>query len=664
MRKYSVFAGALLLLTIFLCEFVVSVRQQSLSWDEGDHIFAGYQAWKAADFGVNPEHPPFVKELATLPLLSMHLKTPPSKGLPFFKDEAYFDGQDLIFNNGGEATADRIIFRARMAAATLSLLLGTLVFLAGREMFGDIAALFALALVVFEPNLIAHGAYVTTDMGVSCFMFATIYALYRYTKAPSLGRLLCLGMATGLTLASKHSGVLIAPMVFTIAAIEIAWPEEISRKQIASRFAVALSGGTILGIFILWCTYGFRFSAHPGGVSMAPSLAEYAQGLPGIEPRIYLLLAKLRILPESYLFGMVDVRRLANSFPAYIFGRVHAHGVFYYFPAAFIIKSTVGFMALALITAFAVITRRFGARRELIFFGVPLLVYLLVAIGTGLNIGARHILPMYAFLAVLIGGAVVALARMNHKWAYAAGVLLAWHSVSSMRSAPIYLAYSNELWGGPANTYKYLSDSNTDWGQQLKSVNQYLAQRGIKDCWFGYFANPAIPFTAYGIPCKPLPTADTIWMDKQVDVPATITGPVLVSAGALSGFEFGSAVLSPYQPFVNLKPEAVIDHGVFVFNGTFDTSYASSLGHMTRARDLAAAKHLDAALTEAQEAVAINPNVLQAQLTLGDTLMALGRRSEAKVAYMKALAIIQTMEHGAQMDWLPQIESKLHSSET
>jgi Dolichyl-phosphate-mannose-protein mannosyltransferase len=663
MRKYSVFAGALLLLAIFMCELTGSVRHQSLSWDEGDHIFAGYQSWKTGDFGINPEHPPFVKELATLPLLSMHLTTPAPKGLPFFKDEAYFDGRDLIFNNGGEPTADRIIFRVRMAAATLSLLLGVLVFLAGREIFGNAAALFALALVVFEPNLIAHGAYVTTDMGVSCFMFGTIYALYRYMNAPSLGRLLCLGAATGLTLASKHSGVLILPMALAIAAIEIAWPQDISRKQVASRFAAAFSGGTVIGIFILWSTYGFRFSARPDGVHMQPSLAEYAQPLPGIEPRIYLLFAKLRILPESYLFGMVDVRRLANSFPGYIFGKIHAHGVPYYFPAAFIIKSTLAFMILMLIAAFAILTRRFRARRELIFFGIPPLIYLLIATGTGLNIGARHILPMYAFLALLISGAVVALARTNRKWAYVAAILLAWHAVSTTRAYPVYLAYSNEAWGGPANTYKYLSDSNVDWGQQLKSVSLYLDQHGIKDCWFGYFAAPGIPIEAYGIPCKPLVTADTMWMHAQIDVPPSITGTVLVSAGALTGFEFGSAVLSPYQPFVNLKPTAVIDRGVFVFNGTFDTSFASSLGHVTRATDLAAAKQFDAALAEAQQAVAINPNVLQAQVILGDTLMQLKRYSEAKAAYTKAMTIVRTMEPDAQVDWIPQIESKIHSSE-
>jgi len=664
MRKYAAFAGALLLLAVFLCELTVSVREQSLSWDEGDHIYAGYQAWKTADFGVNPEHPPFVKELATIPLLSMHLKTPPPHGVPSFKEEAYLDGLDLIFMNGGEPVADQIVFRARMAAAMLSLLLGSLVFLAGREMFGDAAGLFALALVVFEPNLIAHGAYVTTDMGVSCFMFATIYALYRFIKAPSLGRLLCLGLATGLALASKHSGVLIAPMALTIAAVAIAWPEGIKRKQAAFRFAAAISAAAVLGVLVLWSTYGFRFSAHPGGAHMQPSLAEYAQPMPGIEPHVYLWLAKLHVLPESYLFGMIDVRRLTESFPGYIFGKVYAHGVFYYFPAAFIIKSTLGFMALMLVAAFAIVTRRFRGRRELFFFGIPPLIYLLFAMESGLNIGARHILPMYAFIAVMVAGATVSLMRANRRWVYAAAILLACHAASSVRSGPHYIAYSNELWGGPANTYKYLTDSNVDWAQQLRSVKRYLDERGIKDCWFGYFAEPAIEFSAYGIPCKPLPTADTLWMRKEVDVPATITGPVLVSAGALSGYEFGSARLSPYQPFVNLKPAATIDDGVFVFEGTFDSSFASSLGHVSRARNLYAAKLREAALVEAQEAVAANPNVLQAQMILGDTLMALGRKSEANTAYVKALAIVHTMEPSAQTDWIPGVENKIRLSGT
>ena len=145
-------AIALLLVLVFLGELVISVHRQSLSWDEGDHIYAGYESWSTGDFGINPEHPPLLKEIATLPLLAMHLTAPPPKSPTFSKDEAYFNGRDLIYNNGGLDTASSIIFRARMMAAIFSLALAALVYFACFEIFGPVAALFGLALVVFEPT--------------------------------------------------------------------------------------------------------------------------------------------------------------------------------------------------------------------------------------------------------------------------------------------------------------------------------------------------------------------------------------------------------------------------------------------------------------------------------------------------------------------------------
>jgi hypothetical protein len=654
--------GAALLLLVLLGEFAFSIRQQSLSWDEGDHIFAGYMSWKKADFGINPEHPPLVKALAAIPLLPMHLKVPDPKGLASFKDEAYFDGRDFVFGNGGEAGADRIIFRARMAAATLSLLLGLLVFLAAREMFGDGAALFALALVVFEPNMIAHGAYVTTDMGISCFIFASIYAFYRYVKAPSVSRLIVLGLVSGLALASKHSGVLLLPFGLALIMTEILWPPPETRtnkRKVALRLTGAFLAASTIAIVVLWAFYGFRYSARPGGMPLNPSLAEYARGLKGVEPHVYLALARWHILPESYLFGMVDVRLISDSFSTYIFGKVYAKGVWFYFPAAFIIKSTAAFMSLLLLAGLAIVTGKLRARREIFFLTIPPVLYLLIATGTGLNIGARHILPMYPFLSVLIGGAALALAHKDRRWAYVVGVLLAWHVVSSARAYPNYLAYSNEFWGGPANTYKYLTDSNTDWGQQLKAVKKYLDNRGVKDCWFAYFVEPSIHFSAYGIPCKPLPTADSGWTNYQIDTPQTIKGTLLISAGTLTGYEWGSNVLNPYREFQKLKPVTFIQDGVFVYDGTFDMRFASALGHVTRAQDLTWAGRLTSALAEAQTAVAIDPDELQAQMVLGDTLTALGRPLDAKPAYQQALAIAETMEPSAETIWVKAIQKKL-----
>ncbi len=541
MQRRRAHAVAFLLVLMFLGELVFSVHRQSLSWDEGDHIYAGYESWAAGEFGINPEHPPLLKEIATLPLLTMHLSAPPRKSPRFSKTEAYFNGRSLIYDNGGLETASKIIFRTRMMAAIFSLALAIVVYFAGLEIFGPVAGLFGLALVVFEPNLIAHGAYVTTDMAVTLGIFATVYALYRFRVRPSIDRLAVVGTATGVALTLKHSAVLLLPITLVLLVFELVRPRaEEKRAQVLRLYAAAFGAAIVVGLPILWATYHFRFLAHPDG-GMQPSLSAYMNSLHGAEPKVYGFLARWHILPESYLYGMVDIRVQSvagQSFPTYIFGQVHAHGVPYYFPAAFVIKSTLGFMLLLVLTIYAVFSKHLAGWQRLSYLAVPPLVYLLVAIATGLNIGARHILPMYPFLAVLIGGAVVSIC-------YATLLLLGWHVWSATRSAPNYLAYSNELFGGPANTHRYLTDSNTDWGQQLVSVKKYLDRHNIHDCWFGYFVQPSIDYHSYGIPCRQLPTANSMWTEQQVDVPATISGTILVSAGTLTGYEFGSVILSP-----------------------------------------------------------------------------------------------------------------------
>lgn len=655
-------AIALLLVLIFLGELAISVHRQSLSWDEGDHIYAGYESWTTGDFGINPEHPPLLKAIAALPLLAMHLNAPPPKSRTFSKTEAYFNGRDLIYNNGGLATAGRIIFRARMMAAIFSAALAVLVYCAGLEMFGTVAALVALTIVVFEPNLIAHGAYVTTDMAVTFGIFSAVYALYRFRVKPTVGRFLVIGVATGVALAVKHSAVLLLPIAMVLLVFEVLRPRPVeSRADVVRLYALAFAAAILMGVPILWATYHFRFQAHPYG-SMQPSLSEYMASLHGVEPAVYKFLARWHLLPESYLYGMVDIRVQSvagQSFPTYLFGQVHAHGIPYYFPAAFVIKSTLGFMLLLVLAVFAVLSRSLTGWQRLCFVVVPPLVYLLIAIDTGLNIGARHILPMYPFLAVLAGAAVVALGQKSRAWVYVAALLLAWHIASATASAPNYLAYSNELFGGPANTYKYLTDSNVDWGQQLVSVKKYLDQHEIHDCWFGYFVQPSIDYHAYGIPCRQLPTADSMWTDQQVDVPAKISGTVLVSAGTLTGYEFGSVILSPFQPFMHVHPVAVIDDGVFVYQGSFDTSLASAFGYFTRATKELAEKEPELALRAAEQSVAIDPELMQGQIVLGDVLAVLHRDRESAAAYGKALAIAQRMEPSAKADWIATLQAKL-----
>ena len=643
-------AALCLLLAVLSLQLFFSVRRESQTWDEGNHIFAGYQSWTHADYGLNPEHPPLLKMLATAPLLWSQPKSPVLEER-FFKEDAFLRGKEFLYQND----PDKILARTRTAAAILTLLTALVVFLGAREMFGTGAAFIALTLVAFDPNLLAHGALITTDVGLACFMFLSVYMFYRFVKSPSALRLVTAGVAVGLVLAVKHTGLLVLPILFLLTLCEIVL------KKSALKLFGSLALIVLIGWVVLWSTYRFRYDARPNGLQMNPPLVEYVKGLKPYEASPISVMARLHVLPESYLYGLADVKLTANYYTSYLLGKVYAHNVWFYFPVAFLIKSTIGVLALFLLAAGVIATRRLNCPREILFLVVPVIFYLAVALTVGMNIGVRHILVVYVFLYVLIGGAAWTLIRKSRKWAYAVGVLLLVHVASCVLAFPNYIAYANELWGGPSQTYRYLTDSNSDWGQQLKSVRQYLDQRGVKDCWFLYFAEGVAEPSYYGIPCKPLPTINTLWLNLSIEVPNSIDGPVLISASNLSGVEFGPGSLDPYGQFKLLKPTAVIDHGVFVFDGKFDMPLAAAISKAQKARNLVQEKQLDQALQEARAAVALAPDSIQTQLALGDILLEMGEPQQARTSYEKALELAKTIEPEFQIRSLPDIEQRLQS---
>jgi hypothetical protein len=661
-REAIIVVGVAGLLSMLFLQLVLSVRLGSQTWDEGNHIFAGYRSWTNADFGLNPEHPPLVKLLATLPLLRLPLQTPPLEDR-YFKVEAFLDGKEFLYQND----AEMILFRTRIAVAILALLLSLLVFLAAKEMFGTGAAFVALSLLVFEPTLLAHGAVVATDVGLSCFMFATVYSFYRFVKVPSVTRLIIVGVCAGLALATKHTGLLVFPMLILLAICELLRNRQVkdggttapAKTKPAARLAVALIVSSFIAVVVLWAFYGFRYTARPAGQRLNPSLVEFTQQLKPHEAKAILTVARWRLLPESYLFGLADVRVVADSMQSYVLGKVYPHGVWFYFPVAFAIKSTLAFLILLLLAGGAVATRKLKQSREILFLTIPPVFHLAVSMSSGLNIGVRHILPLYVFLSVLIGGAALALVRSNRRWRYAIALLLFFHALSSLRVFPTYIAYANELWGGPADTYKYLSDSNTDWAQQLKATKQYLDKRGVKDCWIAYFAQGLVDPAYYGIPCKPLRTVSTPWFGTPVEAPATIDGPVLISASTLSGFEIGPGQLNPYDQFQKLQPTAVIQHGMFVFDGKFNVPLLSALAHEQRARDFLAANQIDQASNEAEAAIAVYPDCVPTQVLLGDLMVIKQRPVEARAAYEKALKLALTVEPEFQLQWVSTVKGKL-----
>lgn len=642
---------AISLLVILALELTLTIRRETQTWDEACHIFAGYRYWTRGDFAMNPEHPPLVKLIAAAPLLPLRLKGPERKDL-FSKEEDFTSATQFVYSNN----AEQILFRTRMAASLFCIGLALLVLATAREMFGKTAALIALAVFVFEPNILAHGWEVTTDTGFSCLLLATVYAFYRYVKQPSGRRLIVLGVAAGLALATKHSAILVFPILVILAAAEL-WARRYKSSTVGTsapggpKLAGALILTAVIAVVVLWGAYGFHL--HPQrGVSAEARVVQYAQGLHSpIQKKLITEAARWHLLPESYLYGLADVGYVVGFSHSYIFGQVYPHGQWFYFPAAFLIKSTLSLLLFLLLVPFAIAFRGARYRRELAFLIIPAAIYFLVAIISTLNIGIRHILPVYPLLIILAGWAATELIRAKRRLAYAVVFVLAFGIVSSLRVFPVYLAYANELWGGPANTYKYLSDSNVDWGQQLKSVKQYLDQRHVKNCWFAYFGDVVADPEYYGIPCKPLTTIASTWLRESMDVPASIDGPVLISAGVLSGYEFGPGELNPYDQFTRLRPTAVIEHAVFVFDGRFEIPLASALNHLTQSQLQEQAGHTDQALAEAQTAVQLAPNSLQTQARLGFLLMKSGRPEEGQQALERALTIAETVKPELQSGW-------------
>ena len=656
-----ILVGSLLL--VFIGQLSVTIVRDTATWDEGDHIYSGYRSLANGDFGLNPEHPPLVKALAAVPLLPLGLNIPEPQNI-YYVAAAFLGGKSLLFESGNDA--DEILARARIATGSLAVLLAILLFLAGSEMFGTWAGVLALAIWVFDPLAIAHGARVTTDTGCTLFFFATTYAFYRYLKTPSILRLILVGLAAGLTLATKHSGLMILPTLGILALVELIrqWPSRHDKPLLQS--GVKLLGvlilTSLLAVALLWASYGFRFAARPDGLSLNPSFSDQIAGLGTIDTFLLSTAEGWHLLPESYLFGLAAVRHASEDYHSYLFGTIYPSHVWYYFPAAFVIKTTLGLLGLIALSVFALALRKVPYPREVTFLLIPATFYFLIAITGGMNIGIRHLMPVYAFLVVLVAGAALNLIRSNSRWVYAVGALLILHIGSSIVAFPNYMPYANEAWGGPSQTYRYLTDSSVDWAQQLKSVKRYCDQRNIKDGWFAYFGQGVLVPSYYGIPLKPLPTADSPFFGEEIPAPTTIDGTVFISAGVLAGWEYGPEPLDPYAQFRQVKPVDVIDDSVFVFQGHFEIPLAAALWKAQKATAMVAKGQTEDALAEVRQAVALAPDSVPVQTALGNALSALGQKDEARSAYLRALELAKTIQPEFQKGFVSVLEKKLSDS--
>jgi 4-amino-4-deoxy-L-arabinose transferase-like glycosyltransferase len=652
--RRNLFVPAVVLLFLILAlELFFSARLESQTFDEPAHLYAGYSYWLRSDFGINPEHPPLVKLVMSLPLLLARPKYPEPINI-YFRVASPLGGIQLLSPPG----ADALLAHARAAVSIFVFLLALLVMLAGLEMFGRPTALFALVLFVFDPLLLGHGPLLGTDVGATCCLVGTVYAFYRYVKRPSVARLALCGLAAGLSLAAKHSAVLIFPVLLLLCAIEVAlWrqrsPEEVTglasllpsvrgRGRYALGLGASLLAIAAVSILILWAFYGYRYQARPGGVQITPTPAEYLKDLHSPASHLIAFAERYHLLPEAYLFGATDIAILTREGRVmFLLGKLYPEGRWYYFPAALVIKSTLGFLLLLVLLPFARSIWR-SKRREVWFLAIPAMVFFGTAMTSKLDIGIRHVMPAIPFLIVLASAGAVSLARQSRGWVYAVAILLGLHVASSLFAFPNYLPYSNELFGGPNNTYRVLPDSNAGWGGGLKALHTYLSANHITQCWFAYTAlsDPA----AFQIPCKRLPTFLSMYMDRgqQQPVPAQIEGPVFISSEETTSSFFGPDEMNPYQPFVSLRPIHVVAGEILEFDGAFTVKKLAAFSRTILAFGLLQQGNADQAVAQAQSAVALDPGLIYAHEALASGYAAHHQADDAMREYRTAMHLFET----------------------
>ncbi len=472
---------------------VRSARDETQTWDEGIHISAGYSYWKLGDFSWNVEHPPLVKMASTLPLVWMGLTAEPNGADGKRKDQVRY-GVDFLYKNRRDA--DSILFAARSANILLTLLFAAAVAWWTRRRYGPWAGLAAAALCAFDPNLMAHGRYVTTDFPVTVFFFFACVLWVEYLEQGSSRRLLTAAAAIGLALITKFSAVLLLPsLVILYAACWIRRPKEfpVRRALVAAGTVIATVGLMVAVVYWPETVRCWR--------TKVPQMSTLAvRGNPTGEI-LYYLGRKLHLPAHAYLYGLNAVAdHNAGGHSSYLLGMRSETGWWYYFPVVFAVKSTMAALAGAVLLLGAAlwqIRKREWISPMTLGLTLPPLLYFVFSMTSGINIGMRHILPIYPFL--YVGAAAWLATRENRRpGIYALGMLVALQMGECARITPDYLAFFNELAGGPGRGPEYLVDSNIDWGQDVKKLGLWLdAHGGKRRARVYYFGNAQMRY--YGI---------------------------------------------------------------------------------------------------------------------------------------------------------------------
>jgi hypothetical protein len=564
-------------------------QQKSPVFDEPPHIASGLSYLDTHVFHANLQHPPLLKEMSALFLSLAGIHWPKSpladaviRGGPQGDKLEWPVGSNIIHDNG----PDRVLFWGRLPFILLGGLLGALLYWWGRELVGSTAALGALFLYAFDPNIVAHSGLVTTDVGVTAFEVLFLFALWRYIQHSTWKRLVLCGLALGAVLCAKFSAVFLLPVAAILLAAAVRWPIE-------SRYETDPAASKPVAKLVLTkagpnspcpCGSGKKYKkCH--GTSAAPG-KDVAQALRQRQmirtAGMFLAMCTVAVVliealyffpsdPLLYVTGLnkVNADHVAG-YQAYLHGDLAPH--FYtYFAAAFLLKEPLATILLSMAgLALLLRNKSIPILIKLFLLLAPVVLFLAPTILAD-NMGIRYIIPTLPF-AYLLGG--LALAELFDKrlvWGrYVAAALCLWLVVEAIGIYPDHLSYFNEsacllespsqigLDGGSRCGPLWLDDSNVDWGQGLKQLRAWLDLhangRPVHLAYFGYY-----PPEGYGLKYqKATPSALVSGHEP---------GLYAVSANWIARLPALTATTNPGgADWLRARPQAIVGHAFYIYD--------------------------------------------------------------------------------------------------
>jgi 4-amino-4-deoxy-L-arabinose transferase-like glycosyltransferase len=507
---------------LFLALGASSIPRHSLTADEAcHHIASGYVFLTQGDFAFSTEVPPLSRYIVAAPLLFMDLKLPVERSFWVREDRGEFSREFLFKLNRDKLAA--ITFFSRFANIMVGLFGGLFLFFWSEKRFGTITACLASFFYFLLPETIAHSSLATTDIAAAVFIMCSVLTFWDFLERPSLRTCLVAAFFLGLGLLSKLSAILLCPIYLVIVIGASIFLMFSKRRGEAFRLIGLFLLFIVTAKLVLWAGYGFETKPLLQGVLRAEEKAvlleeAFKKLMPLVgDEGVRKFTSSLYTVPvplSSFATGVMGIFKHGGEGSAVFFmGNWNEKGTPFYYIFALLIKTPIPlimcFLA-GLLTAF-----RRGVRSALnVYLLLVAAVFVVMASISNLQLGIRYILPAMPLLILIASQGAKAFIESAGVKRVVGYTVLFWFLAESVLAAPGHLSYFNEFVGGRSNGYKYLRDSNLDWGQDLPALRDLMKKDGIDEVGIYYFGGSDPEY--YGIKSKPVTEAELAAPGKKV----------------------------------------------------------------------------------------------------------------------------------------------------